>query len=303
MQGENLPDIYLFLSGKGPLEGTRGPPAFATAIVNHKLIRAAYNEVNDAILPILQAKIMTFKVCLYVAPTALLVAFCAFALPARAGSGGIQMLPPTDTNDSACTGTTGGVLQWDGGSPIKCIPGFMGNVATGYVGIGQPNPSELLHVGGGTTGTNAPEGGMILSTGNGAGGARDWKLYTSKTDFDFHIKDMGYNNANNGPGTDAFTVQYGTGNVGVGTPTPQARLDLGGGNIKMGYEYNSTSCENTTSCPISCSAGKQVLGGSAWPNGNWTPTALQLYPWSSSALGFSQSPTNIYVTIVCANMQ
>ena len=51
-----------------------------------------------------------------------------FALPAHAA---VHMLPPLDANGQPCSQL--GMLQWDGNSAIKCIPGFHGDLNTGNV--------------------------------------------------------------------------------------------------------------------------------------------------------------------------
>jgi hypothetical protein len=63
----------------------------------------------------------------------------------EAQAAGIQMLPPTDFSGNACTGTTGGLLQWDGSTSIKCVSGTAGT-SNGFVGIGTASPADQLHV-------------------------------------------------------------------------------------------------------------------------------------------------------------
>lgn len=75
----------------------------------------------------------------------------------EARAGGIQMLPPTDFSGNACTGATGGLLQWDGATSMKCVPGTAGNSA-GYVGIGigTASPGSPLQIGADLAFTNNP---------------------------------------------------------------------------------------------------------------------------------------------------
>lgn len=62
----------------------------------------------------------------------------------HANSGGIQMLPPMDFSGKPCDEATGGLLQWDGVTSIKCVPGTAGDMsgdllAKGDVQVGASN--------------------------------------------------------------------------------------------------------------------------------------------------------------------
>jgi hypothetical protein len=57
----------------------------------------------------------------------------------------IQMLPPLDFSNNTCAGANGGILYWDGATPIKCVPGSSGDAngnisASGGVTIGTNKP-------------------------------------------------------------------------------------------------------------------------------------------------------------------
>lgn len=74
--------------------------------------------------------------------------------------------------------------------------------------------------------------------------------------------------------TETLTVKGS--NVGIETTTPSERLDLGGGNIKMGYEMKgctfAAGASGWQSCV--CTAGKQVLGASCRASSSGTPIGL-----------------------------
>lgn len=102
-----------------------------------------------------------------------------------------------------------------------------------YVGIGNSTPSAKLHVGAGTRFGVLDTGAVFLQSGNTIGSARDWKIYVSLPIGYLSFRDMGFDNLNNGMGTDAMVIQYITGNVGIGAATPSARLDVGA-DFKLG---------------------------------------------------------------------
>jgi len=123
----------------------------------------------------------------------------------------IKMLPPSDFSGNPCDGTKVGVLQWDGRNPIRCIPGFVGD-SNGNVGIGT-TPYNKLQIG--SVGTSG-YGGNSLAIGNGTSVfaitpfAGVTALYTN-TNFAFVPSGSGA-----------------TGNVGIGTTSPQVKLDVAG---------------------------------------------------------------------------
>ena len=63
-----------------------------------------------------------------------------------------------------------------------------------------------------------------------------------------------------------------TGNVGIGTTNPTQRLDLGGGNIAMGYTHVHKDCGTVFFCSVACPAQKKVLGGGCSIYGAWALT-------------------------------
>lgn len=152
-------------------------------------------------------------------------------------------------------------------------PLIYGDFATGNIGLGNNNPSARLHIGSGTRVVASSDASIFLQSGNGAGSARDWKIYVPMTAGYLAFRDMGFDNLNNGMATDAMAIQYGTGNVGIGTTTPAAKLDVRGNakfgasnmiNIwewdaveKIGLDYNTANGDFNMRNPV---AGKRLLG-------------------------------------------
>jgi len=111
-------------------------------------------------------------------------------------------------------------------------PLIYGDFAAGKIGLGNNNPSARLHIGNGTRFTASSDASIFLQSGNGAGSARDWKIYVPMTNGYLGFRDMGFDNLNNGMSSDAMVIQSGTGNVGIGTTNPGAKLEVNG-NVKI----------------------------------------------------------------------
>lgn len=110
-------------------------------------------------------------------------------------------------------------------------------------------------------------------------------------------------------GTEAMRIT-GTGSVGIGTTTPAEKLDLGGGNIKMGVEDDNTItiATNVASQAWSpvvqiCTTGKYVIGGACWA----TATNGMIPPAYSggaiSAFNSTGSTSSVACSVVCANIR
>jgi len=69
----------------------------------------------------------------------------------------IQMLPPLDFSGNPCAGPAGGILFWDGISPIKCIPHVTGDL-NGNIGIGTDTPVSSLDLSKRTDAVSMPSG-------------------------------------------------------------------------------------------------------------------------------------------------
>ena len=100
------------------------------------------------------------------------------------------------------------------------------------------------------------------------------------------------------------------GHVGIGTTAPTQRLDVGGGNIAMGYEIiSSTACNSSTAgwatCTATCSTGKQAMGGAciqggAIYSGHYTDITSNSY----TCAYYKTNVVTAYVAkVVCANIR
>lgn len=124
--------------------------------------------------------------------------------------------------------TPGNTTYWDGTQWVLNSSNIYNN--GGNIGIGNTNPSAKLHIGAGNRWSVADIGSIYLQSGSGGiGAARDWKIYVPMPAGYLAFRDMGFENLNNGMSGDAMAIQYGTGNVGIGTTTPNTKLHLFGG--------------------------------------------------------------------------
>ena len=130
------------------------------------------------------------------------------------------------------------------------------NANGGNVGIGTNAPQSILQVAGAISDT----AGQGITFGSAAN--RWAAIRTAQTGVGAIVFDTYSGSAWN---SGVMTLTTG-GNVGIGTASPSEKLDMGGGNVKMGYEVINQSCTTTASgwstCTATCSAGKQALGGS-----------------------------------------
>lgn len=127
-------------------------------------------------------------------------------------------------------------------------PLIYGDFATGNIGLGNNNPSARLHIGNGTRFAASSDASIFLQSGDGAGSARDWKIYVPMTSGYLGFRDMGFDNLNNGMSADAMVIQSGTGNVGIGTTSPSAKLQVEtyGFSNKTIWGMNSVLIQNQT---------------------------------------------------------
>ena len=89
-------------------------------------------------------------------PRPAVLAFLACGLPLypfpALADGSIQMLPPTNYSGNPCDAATGGILQWDGSRPIKCVPGVSGDQYGDLSSAGYIQPGSTVH----SAGTSVP---------------------------------------------------------------------------------------------------------------------------------------------------
>ena len=144
-------------------------------------------------------------------------------------------------------------------------PLIYGDFSTGNIGFGTTSPSAKLHIGGGTRFISATDGSIFMQSGNGIGSARDWKIYVPMPSGNLSFRDMGFDNLNNGMATDAMVIQYITGNVGIGTTTPNSTLQVDG-SIAIGISMGIAGGSGVL--PVSLQNYKTYLGLSPVDNTN-----------------------------------
>jgi hypothetical protein len=107
--------------------------------------------------------------------------------------------------------------------------------ASGGVGIGTASPGKLLQVG--DSGVSGSEGMIHLASrsGTATGNLRDWEIGVPQTGdvvtgegYSFVVRDT------TASPTARFLIQWGTGNVGIGTTSPNFTLEVNGSAGKPG---------------------------------------------------------------------
>jgi microcystin-dependent protein len=136
------------------------------------------------------------------------------------------------------------------------------------IGIGNAAPSAKLHVGGGTRFTVLDTGAVFLQSGNTIGSARDWKMSVTLPNGNLSFRDMGFDNLNNGMAVDAMVMQWGTGNVGVGTNSPGQKLTVNGTieSLSGGIKFPDATIQTTAAIGIP-TGSITMYAGTAVPAG------------------------------------
>lgn len=118
--------------------------------------------------------------------------------------------------------TTNAIFSWD---KTQFSGNF--NILNGNVGIGTENPERLLHLAGANPRIliEASSSNPEINFKSAGDAATDiWAIYKNSSTGDLHF----YQNGNK------LTLQKNTGNVGIGTTTPQGKLDVNGAIYQRG---------------------------------------------------------------------
>jgi hypothetical protein len=203
--------------------------------------------------------------------------------------------------------TDAGELRFLTADPSGALQQGMVLDGDGNVGIGTTTPDAKLYVEKGPvaslstlpTGTWAGKviNGIDAIGENGLIVANRWLAPTSTA---FEVGGL----FDGGNGFDSYFKVDGNGKVGIGSSSPNEALDVGTGNVAMGWELISNQCNNpATVCTATCTGTKRALGGSCEINGTWTIT--HSVGTANTYLCSAQSSPSNYMTarVYCANIR
>ncbi|KAF5033128.1 hypothetical protein DSECCO2_610000 [anaerobic digester metagenome] len=179
--------------------------------------------------------------------------------------------------------------------------------ATGSVGIGTTSPNQLLEVF-----SSISDKGRIRISGTGTtadryDGLEIFGKAGSATSFAgglFREESTDRIAIWNSTGSILNISQ--SGNVGIVTTTPSERLDLGGGNIKMGFERVTNACgalaNDNTPCVATCPSGKYAISGGCNMSGAGIRISQHLGNTSWTCYS-TAAAAGADATVTCANMK
>ena len=192
------------------------------------------------------------------------------------------------------SGAAGEIQYSDGAGGLTSDANIV--VSGGKVGIGTTSPTSKLEI------SAAGSVGMRVKTTDASGLAalsmalpgQHWSII-ARGDFggSLHINDD--------TAATARLVINTSGNIGIGTASPAEKLDLGGGNIKMGYQQITNNCASGVDCVATCPAGKYVISGGCWLTSAWA--SMQHEPNGNTAWHCMSNGSSVRVTAICANIR
>ena len=180
------------------------------------------------------------------------------------------------TNTSTQTTTT---LDLNVGSGTLFV-----NSTSTNVGIGTTNATEKLTVNNGrvlSIGTSYTNSGFVIK--DLAAGSGDWRL--------LHFSGGAFSiNYNGDTSTDSKLLVDTTGNVGIGTVSPNQKLTVNGNG-----NFSGTNAAVYINGSIACTAANGLCGSSGYisSSGGWTNTSTQTTTSLNVGIGTAAAPTSL----------
>ena len=153
--------------------------------------------------------------------------------------------------------------------------GLTVNDTTGYVGIGTTAPGTLLHVLGGAAGidiakferTSGASAYIAIDAGSGDPQLRFNSSSSDRYTLGYHVSNASFNISQSGTlgTTDVFVIK--SGNIGIGTSGPNAKLDVSGTATISGTLTVGNGTTNTIQSPFGPLTFNYKSGANAWTPG------------------------------------